>query len=178
MTEDLQKVFVYVVRRRGDDWYLLAFESHDEPGWEVPKGATEGRESSVDTAYRELHEESGLMRASLSNAEKIGSHVWCGEVQTFFLTQLQDDAPWDYRHRVTGQGGDAGLVYRFRWLPVTNSLGELLVQGSGAYARQLLTRFCNSFNTKCTAHTAFEEDRQTSSPVSASDGELEKGKAL
>lgn len=144
LTERPEKPFVYVVRRKEDRHFLLAFESHDEPGWEVPKGAVEQGESPVGAAYRELHEEAGLERASLSQASVLGASDYRDETQWFFLMMFQGDAPWEFCHRVTGIGLDAGFVYRFRWLPVSASLPALLVQGAGTFAGKLVARFATT----------------------------------
>ncbi len=138
MNASIEKAYVYVVRKRGDDWFLLAFESHDEPGWEVPKGAAEGSESPEETAYRELLEEAGLGEAVLSCPHHIGTHRWFDETQRFFVMELQGSAPSEFRHQVTGNGQDAGFTYHFRWLPVNDHLAEHLVQGSDAFVEALL----------------------------------------
>jgi len=43
-----------------------------------------------------------------------------------------------FEHTVTGAGPDAGLLYRFRWLPVDENLHDLLVQGCDALVDTLL----------------------------------------
>jgi len=63
--EPVEKVFVHVVRKRGGDRSLLAFDSHNESDCEVPKKAAERSGSPIGTAYRELQEKAGLGEAAL-----------------------------------------------------------------------------------------------------------------
>jgi len=56
----VDKVFVCLVRTRDKGCELLVFRSHDEPGFEVPKGSVEPGESRLSATFRELFEESGI----------------------------------------------------------------------------------------------------------------------
>lgn len=128
----VRKAFVYVIRTTGKRRELLAFESHDEPGgFEVPKGAAEPGEKYVDAARRELFEEAGLLAG---RAACLGTTWYRDEEQRFFVFDAPREVPDPFEHTVTGKDGDAGLVYRFRFLPVDEGLESRLVQGSGAFA--------------------------------------------
>ena len=131
-----QKVFVYAVRRCAGGPGLLAFESLDEPGYEVPKGSVEPGETLEEAARRELSEEAGL--CLISGFEPIGTTLWQNEEQTFFRVLVSDNTRDMFEHTVTGRGGDTGFTYRFRWLPIGERLRNQLVQGSGAFVAQLL----------------------------------------
>lgn len=71
MSPGRKKVFCYVVRTDAALPALLVFESLDEPGFEVPKGAVEAGESLEGAVYREVLEESGSTAAS-----SIGTAGW------------------------------------------------------------------------------------------------------
>ncbi|MBN1857657.1 NUDIX domain-containing protein [Candidatus Bipolaricaulota bacterium] len=133
-----KKVFVYAVRGQEADRFVLVFASHDEPGWEVPKGSIEPGESPSDAVFRELGEETGLSREHLSPVILLGTKPHLEEQQSFFVVRLRSNAPWAFENTTTGHGIDAGLVVRFRWLPIEPRLSELLVQGCGAMVDALI----------------------------------------
>ncbi len=132
----MHKVFIYLVRPRDDAWELLAFESHDEEGYEVPKGAVEAREKLLQAARREFFEETGL--AGDFTWTELGTTRWHDEVQHFFRAQGGQGLADRFAHVVTGRGGDRGLRYRYGWLPVTSELSRQLVQGSDAFVDRLI----------------------------------------
>ena len=130
-----RKVLVYVLRDAPGGPELLVFDSHEEPGCEVPRGKAQIGESIVDAAHRELREESGL---SASILEILGSVVWKNERQSFVLAAVHGEPLDEFSHVVTGGDEDDGLTYAFHWLPVDRSLSEILVQGCDALVPQLL----------------------------------------
>ena len=132
-----RKVFVYAVRRVRERRELLVFESHDEPGFEVPKGSIESGESLAEAARRELREEAGL-DIDAARLDILGTVPWEGEMHTFVRTELSSEIPDRFDHIVTGTGIDAGLRYAFSWLPIDERLAECLVQGSGAFVASLV----------------------------------------
>ena len=132
----VDKVFVCLVRTRDKGCELLVFRSHDEPGFEVTKGSVEPGESLLNAAFRELFEESGI--GSVRVVAELGTTRWGREHQHFFLVETDVSVPETFRHTVTGDGPDCGRSYAFRWLPLSEDLERLLVQGCGAFARALL----------------------------------------
>lgn len=59
-TQHFRAGVVIVVRHHGDG-RVLAFERGDIPGsWQLPQGGIDEGEEPIDTAWRELHEETGL----------------------------------------------------------------------------------------------------------------------
>ncbi|MBU0595719.1 NUDIX domain-containing protein [Candidatus Bipolaricaulota bacterium] len=106
-----RKVFLYVLRKRHERREILAFESHDEAGSEVPKGSVEPGETLVEAVRRELREEAGLHTAN--EPEPISTTIWRDEEQTFFRVEGSDAALDRFGHMVAGTGIDASLVYRY-----------------------------------------------------------------
>lgn len=131
-----KKVFSYVVRTDRGDPRLLVFDSHDEPGLEVPKGAVAAEEGFVEAAVREIREESGIFGVRL--VRRLGVTTYLDEEQVFLLLVAPENLPETFEHAVTGEGIDRGFVYRFRWAPVDSTLRETLVQGCGAFVDELI----------------------------------------
>ena len=95
---------VAVVER--SDGAVCAFERADAPGsWQLPQGGIEPGEEAIDTAWRELKEETGLTSGEV---DLVGEHdewvayAWppevtagrkgMGQVQRWFTFRLHDDA--------------------------------------------------------------------------------------
>ena len=131
-----RKAFIYLVRTDQGDPRLLVFDSHDEPGVEVPKGAVEAGETFEDAAVREVSEEAGITGVRV--VRELGVTSYRDEEQRFLLAEAPDGLPDAFEHTVTGGGVDEGFRYVFRWLPVDRSLEAALVQGCGAFVDALL----------------------------------------
>jgi len=84
-TAAARKVFSYVTRITDGVPELLVFDSLDEAGFEVPKGAVEGEESLEDAVHRELFEEAGIRSARV--VQELGTIDWRGERQAFLLVE-------------------------------------------------------------------------------------------
>jgi 8-oxo-dGTP pyrophosphatase MutT (NUDIX family) len=125
----IDKVFVYVLTPRPSS-RLLVFESHDEDGYEVPKGKVEPGESMIDAVRREVFEETGL--EALHDIEALEVLTWRGERQHIFIARHAAAPVEAFDHRVTGCDEDAGRRYRFRWIPLAEVRSDTLVQGCGA----------------------------------------------
>jgi len=132
----VRKSFVYVVRRDGPAVRLLAFDSHDEPGFEVPKGTVEASETFEDAAVREVFEEAGM--EGIRIVRELGRTTYGAELQAFLLASAPEDLPETFEHVVTGDGVDRGFSYTFGWLPIDADLESKLVQGCGAFVDALL----------------------------------------
>ena len=131
-----EKVFIYLTRVHESVSQLLVFESHDEPGFEVPKGAVEPGESLSQAEQRELLEEAGITAIRIS--KQLGSSRWQNEQQHFYLLEGGADLPEHFEHIVTGHGIDSGFRYRFQWLPIHANLTHRLVQGCDRFVGELL----------------------------------------
>jgi len=132
----VRKSFVYVVRRDGPAARLLVLDSHDEPGLEVPKGEVEASETFEDAAVREVFEEAGI--EGIRIVEELGRTTYRAELQAFLLAIAPEGLPETFEHAVTGDGGDRGFRYTFRWLPIDAELQGRLVQGCGAFVGALI----------------------------------------
>jgi 8-oxo-dGTP pyrophosphatase MutT (NUDIX family) len=132
-----KKAFAYAVHTEAAEARLLVFESHDEPGIEVPKGAVETGETFAEAAVREVREESGIEGARV--LRELGTTWYEGEEQRFFLLAVPESLPDAFEHTVTGDGIDQGFVYAFRWVPIERlQLRRDLVQGCGAFVDALV----------------------------------------
>jgi len=131
----IDKVFIYLVRFTFSVPQLLVFESLDEQGFECPKGKVEAGESHGAAVHRELLEETGLRNVVIHCL--LGHNAWEDEAQYHYLVTHSEPLPDRFEHRVTGDGEDAGLLYRFRWLPIDPALTQKLVQGCDRFVEQL-----------------------------------------
>jgi 8-oxo-dGTP pyrophosphatase MutT (NUDIX family) len=113
------RVVGYVMR--GDE--LLVFDHRDVPraGTQVPAGRLDPGESLEQGLARELDEEAGigarvvreLGQVTRNHGEPIGTY------ETHYF-QLETDEPRDsWEHEVHGEGDDAGLVFVYRFVPLT-----------------------------------------------------------
>lgn len=115
------RVLAYVTRERDGDKQLLVFEHRDFPdaGLQVPAGRIEPGEELEPGLLRELEEESGLGNARV--LRKFGTfsphELPHGRRYTNHAFELEaPDAPEAWEHVVAGDGDDAGLVFRYRWV--------------------------------------------------------------
>jgi 8-oxo-dGTP pyrophosphatase MutT (NUDIX family) len=131
-----QKSFSYIIRASQAGSELLVFDSLEEPGLEVPKGSVQPGETPAQAAVREVWEESGL--TGLILIRELGVTLWQDEEQHFYLFKTGQALPDRFGHVVTGQDGDRGMCYQFRWLEITPALSQSLVQGSNRFVRELM----------------------------------------
>ena len=131
-----QKSFSYVVRASQAGSELLVFVSLEELGLEVPKGSVQPGETPAQAAVREIWEESGLIGLIL--IRELGVTLWQDEEQHFYLFKTDQALPDQFEHVVTGQDGDRGMRYQYRWIKVTPALSQSLVQGSNRFVRELM----------------------------------------
>jgi 8-oxo-dGTP pyrophosphatase MutT (NUDIX family) len=131
-----QKSFSYIIRASQADLELLVFDSLEEPDLEVPKGSAQPGGTPAQAALREVEEESGL--TGLILIRELGVTLWQDEEQHFFLFRADESLPDRFEHEVTGQDGDRGMRYQYRWLEITPALSQSLVQGSNRFVRELM----------------------------------------
>ncbi len=117
-----RRVLAYVTRERDGRRELLVFEQEADPGagTQVPAGRLDPGETLEKGLLRELHEESGIERATI--VRELGSWNTRYENHAFEVRIDGEEAADTWEHVVHGDGDDAGLVFRYRWEPVRPDL--------------------------------------------------------
>ncbi|MFG3253188.1 NUDIX domain-containing protein [Streptomyces sp. NPDC048172] len=131
-----QRVAAYVIRPRPVP-ELLVFDHVGAPeaGTQVPAGGVRAGEGREDAVLREVAEETGLTAVAV--VRRLGAedrpHPETGEPRStvFFLLRAPADAPDAWHHEVGGEGGDAGMVFACRFVPLP--LGRPLADGQDAW---------------------------------------------
>jgi 8-oxo-dGTP diphosphatase len=117
------RVLAYVTRERDGRRELLVFDHRDYPdaGTQVPAGRLEPDEDREAGLLRELEEEAGLADARIVRKfAKFGpGELPHGRSYTNHAYELESPGARDeWEHTVVGDGDDAGLVFRYRWVPL------------------------------------------------------------
>ena len=99
-----------VLRKAQDGLQFLAFK-HPAAGMQIVKGGIEQNESPIETASRELKEESGLTVTGRPRDLGKSDGIEPGERWHFFLCPTES-APDEWSHQSTG---DDGHQYQFFW---------------------------------------------------------------
>ncbi len=119
-----RRVLAYVTRERGGRTELLVFNDpvHPRTGTQVPAGRVDSGETLEQCLLRELHEEAGIEQAWL--VRELGRPTLPVKYENHaFEVHIAGTEPADtWDHVVQGDGDDAGLVFRYRWEPVTPDL--------------------------------------------------------
>ena len=115
------KVLAYVTRRRNGQHQLLVFTHRDYPeaGMQVPAGTVEPGEAIEAALFREIGEETGLADVQLVRKLAERGEVEWGNVRHVFHLIAPDGAPDEWTHVVHGKGEDAGLVFEYRWIDLS-----------------------------------------------------------
>lgn len=120
-----RKVLAYITRGQDPNLELLVFEhkNHPEAGLQVPGGTIEEDEMLIDALYREIAEETGIVKNDLSFIGKIHKYNFypngkqtAYERNFFHLNYEGTQQTWD--HQVISDGQDNGLTFQFRWEPI------------------------------------------------------------
>ena len=112
-----RRVVAYAVR----DGELLVFDHRDFPeaGTQVPAGTVEGDEEPVATVAREVLEETGVRASFVRELWTTDAIAPRGEPRRNFFYELTTDEPRDsWENVVHGGGGDDGLVFLCRFVPL------------------------------------------------------------
>lgn len=116
-----RRVVAYVTRVRDGRTELLVFEDPEHPhmGVQVPAGRLDPDEELEAGLLREIEEEAGLRNASIvREIPGFEGHYPSRYENHGFHVVLEEEAPDEWEHVVVGQGDDAGLVFRYRWVPL------------------------------------------------------------
>jgi len=119
-----QRVLAYITRDTERGRELLVFEQ-DEPdsGVQVPAGRLDPGEELVPALMREIEEESGLTRLRLvRELPGFEEHYPTRYENHGFHLVPTEDLPEEWEHVVYGDGDDAGLTFRYRWVPIEPEL--------------------------------------------------------
>jgi ADP-ribose pyrophosphatase YjhB (NUDIX family) len=111
------RVVAYVTRGRE----LLVFDHADLPsaGTQVPAGRLDPGETLEEGLARELDEEVGIRARVLRDLGHVTRRAGDGRVYESHYFELESDDPRDeWEHVVRGNGDDAGLVFRCRFVPL------------------------------------------------------------
>jgi 8-oxo-dGTP diphosphatase len=116
-----RRVVAYVTRVRDGQTELLVFEDpkHPHMGVQVPAGRLDPDEELEAGLLREIGEETGLRHVRvLRELAGFEEHYPSRYENHGFQVVLESHAPDEWEHVAYGQGDDAGLVFRFRWVPI------------------------------------------------------------
>jgi 8-oxo-dGTP pyrophosphatase MutT (NUDIX family) len=116
-----RRVVAYLTRARNGRTELLVFEDPQHPnvGTQVPAGRLDPDESLEDGLLREIAEETGLEHVRIvRRLPGFEEHYPSRYENHAFHLVLDADPPDEWEHVVHGDGDDAGLVFRFRWVPI------------------------------------------------------------
>lgn len=139
-----RRVACYVTRSAENGTELLVFDHVDDDpadpsGTQIPAGGMAPFEALTDAAFREVREETGLLGLQFVGqvgAAELGLDDPGGPSMTTYVhLALPDGAAatdaGEWEHAVTGDGADAGMIFRCRWEPLPLSVE--LAGGQGQF---------------------------------------------
>ncbi|MGK5555704.1 NUDIX hydrolase [Actinomadura kijaniata] len=141
------RVAAYVIRCRAVP-ELLVFDHVGLPraGTQVPAGGVRPGEELERAVLREVAEETGLLTASVVRLIAVEDKPHPDTRQprrtTFFHLRVPATTEDAWRHTVRGGGGDAGLVFACRFLPLP--LGRPLADGQDAWLGRVDPRWATA----------------------------------
>ncbi|MGI5205285.1 NUDIX domain-containing protein [Spirillospora sp. CA-108201] len=123
MTRPRIRVAAYVIRHRAVP-ELLVFDHVGMPqaGTQIPAGGVGPGEGPEQAVLREVFEETGLRAASVVGRLVVDDRPHPGTGQerrtTYFHLQAPATTADAWNHVVRGDGGDTGLIFACRFLPL------------------------------------------------------------
>jgi 8-oxo-dGTP pyrophosphatase MutT (NUDIX family) len=120
-----QRVVAYITRDSVRGRELLVFEHRDFPdaGVQVPAGRLDPGEDLEAGLLREIHEESGLTAVRVvRELPGFEEHYESRYDNHGFHLVPSVELPDEWEHVVHGDGDDAGLTFRYRWVPIEPGL--------------------------------------------------------
>lgn len=113
-----EKALAYVTRRPDELLVFAHTEEYPDAGIQVPAGGVEPGEKPADAVVRETFEESGL---KLTDPVYLGSFEWPTEapsrIRHFYWLRAPIDTPDHWEHRVSADGEDKGMIFRYSFAP-------------------------------------------------------------
>jgi ADP-ribose pyrophosphatase YjhB (NUDIX family) len=100
---------------------LLVFEDPEHPyiGVQVPAGRLDAGEGLEAGLLRELEEETGLTNARIVQELPAFEDHYPSQYENHgFHVVLEEEAPDEWEHVVRGTGDDAGVAFRYGWVPL------------------------------------------------------------
>jgi 8-oxo-dGTP diphosphatase len=116
-----RRVLAYITRERNGRTELLVFAHRDHPeiGIQVPAGRLEADEELEAGLRREVEEEAGVTNIRIvRELPGFEDHYGSRYENHGFHVVLEEEAPDEWDHVVRGTGDDAGLAFRYRWVPL------------------------------------------------------------
>ena len=117
-----RRVVAYITRERDGRRELLVFDHREYPGLgpQVPAGRLEPQEELETGLLREIEEEAGLTAVRIvRELPGFEDHYPSRYENHGFLLEVKGETPDGWEHVVVGDGDDAGLTFRYRWIPIT-----------------------------------------------------------
>jgi 8-oxo-dGTP diphosphatase len=116
-----QRVIAYITRDTDRGRELLVFDDleHPETGVQLPAGRLDPGEELEPALLREIAEESGLTDVRIvRHLPGFEDHYANRYENHGFHVVIEGEAPDEWEHQVVGDGDDAGLTFRYRWVPL------------------------------------------------------------
>jgi len=123
----VSKALVYIVSYAKGEPHVLVFHRPDAPevSPQIPKGTVGLTEDIVTAARREVLEETGKELGDPEYLDSIDLEDY--GVRAHICRIIVPDAPFaPFRHVVTGNGEDGGMVFDFEWMPAEQAEQELI----------------------------------------------------
>ena len=120
----IDKVLAYITRHNCAQLLVFDHRHASEAGTQVPAGTVEASESIEGALWRELQEESGLIRSRLSLVRKLAEYEDPVREtrQHIYHLVVASPLPDTWTQTVSGSGDDRGFVFDYRWVSLDQGL--------------------------------------------------------